>query len=68
MTIRVPDAPPKRTDRKRCPVCDASAAGCRSSEWLAGRRCCRACLGDHDLAHARETTPDTRNSDPKDAA
>lgn len=52
MTIKIPAAPPLRTDRKTCPTCEASAAGCRSNEWLRGRRCCTACKGDHDTAEA----------------
>lgn len=51
MTIKIPDTPPRRKDRKTCPTCEASAAGCRSNEWLAGKRCCTSCIGDHDLAH-----------------
>lgn len=38
----------RRTDRKTCPACEASAAGCRSNEWLRGRRCCERCTGNHD--------------------
>lgn len=45
-----PDPNPRRTDRRTCPYCEASAAGCRSLEWLRGRRCCDACSGDHDEA------------------
>ncbi len=41
-------APERRTDRKPCPSCEGSASGCRSVEWLRGRRCCDACPGDHD--------------------
>jgi len=41
-------APERRTDRQPCPSCDASAAGCRSVEWLAGRLCCQTCPGNHD--------------------
>ena len=43
-----PDQKPKRTDRKACSTCGGSAAGCRSVEWLGGRRCCEPCPGDHD--------------------
>lgn len=43
-----PDRKPRRTDRKACQHCDGSASGCRSLEWLSGRRCCEACDGDHD--------------------
>jgi hypothetical protein len=46
--IEVPDVAERRTDRKTCPTCEASAAGCRSNEWLRGRLCCEACAGDHD--------------------
>jgi hypothetical protein len=28
------DVPERRTDRKTCPYCEASAAGCRSNAWL----------------------------------
>jgi len=31
------DAPGRRRDRQPCPSCEATAAGCRSVEWLAGR-------------------------------
>jgi hypothetical protein len=44
-----PDVAPRRTDRKICPTCEASAAGCRSLHWLAGRYCCESCTGDHDV-------------------
>lgn len=57
MTLDVtPDTPPRRTDRKLCPACEASAAGCRSNEWLRGRRCCDACTGDHDDQPTNERT------------
>lgn len=42
------DAPERRKDHRPCPSCDASAAGCRSVESLAGRLCCAACPGQHD--------------------
>jgi len=42
------DEPPVRKDRRTCAYCEASAAGCKSNEWLRGRRCCEACTGDHD--------------------
>ena len=48
MTINIPDAPPRRTDRRPCDCCDCSAAGCRSYQWLANKLCCTACRGDHD--------------------
>jgi hypothetical protein len=48
--IDVPDVPPRRSDRKTCPYCEASAAGCRSNAWLRGRNCCAACAGGHDQA------------------
>lgn len=50
-----PDQKPRRTDKKPCPSCDASAAGCRSVEWLAGRLCCTACRSDHDTTNERNT-------------
>lgn len=43
-----PNQTPRRADRKSCPICEASASGCRSIEWLRGRRCCEACGGNHD--------------------
>ena len=42
------DVPPRRTDRRTCPYCEASAAGCRSNKWLRARFCCEACDGWHD--------------------
>ncbi|WP_182481181.1 hypothetical protein [Nocardioides immobilis] len=48
MFATTPDQKPRRVDRKDCAHCGGSAAGCRSVEWLAGRRCCEACPGDHD--------------------
>jgi len=42
-TIKVPGEPPKHPYRKDGPTCGASAAGCISVEWVAGRRCCTAC-------------------------
>lgn len=42
------DVPERRTDRNNCSDCEATAAGCRSVEWLAGRLCCSACPGQHD--------------------
>jgi hypothetical protein len=47
-----PDEKPRRLDRKVCAHCEASAAGCRSNEWLRGRRCCARCGGDHDAEAA----------------
>ena len=41
-------APTRRTDRKPCQHCDASAAGCRSVKWLRGQACCDRCQLDHD--------------------
>lgn len=38
-----PDQKPTRSDRRVCPACEATSAGCRSREWLSGRRCCEAC-------------------------
>lgn len=46
--IDVPDAPARRTDRRNCDHCQATAAGCRSHKWLSGRLCCDLCPGDHD--------------------
>lgn len=46
--IGVPEPAQRRTDRRTCPNCEASASGCRSVEWLRGRRCCDSCTGDHD--------------------
>jgi len=49
--IEVPEAPPRRTDRRLCDHCGASAATCRSHAWLSGRACCQACDEsgrDHD--------------------
>lgn len=43
-----PDVAPRRTDRKPCPHCEGSAAGCRSLEWLRAARCCDRCTGNHD--------------------
>lgn len=43
----------RRTDRKTCTHCEASAAGCRSNYWLRGRNCCEACPGDHDTTTER---------------
>ena len=43
----------RRTDRNNCSVCEGSASGCRSVEWLAGRYCCSACTGDHDAEGMR---------------
>ena len=43
-----PDQKPRRTDRTHCPRCEASAAGCRSVQWLSGRLCCSSCPGSHD--------------------
>lgn len=48
--IGTTDVPPRRTDRKHCTYCEASAAGCRSNAWLRGRNCCETCTGDHDVA------------------
>ena len=42
------DVPERRTDRKNCPGCGGTAAGCRAVEWLSGRFCCEACTGNHD--------------------
>jgi hypothetical protein len=47
------DVPPRRTDHEPCAYCEASAAGCRSNEWLRGRRCCDVCGGDHDAEAQR---------------
>ena len=49
-----PNAKPRRTDRKTCPFCEGSAAGCASNEWLRGRRCCEACAGNHDHDNTKE--------------
>lgn len=43
-----PDPIVRRTDRKTCPSCGASVAGCDGNRWLRGRWCCDACRGDHD--------------------
>ena len=49
----------RRTDRKTCAACEASAAGCRSNEWLRGRRCCERCTGNHDqtITEGASTSP-----------
>jgi len=47
--IEVSETDTRRTDRKTCRHCEASAAGCRSNAWLRGRNCCDACTGNHDL-------------------
>lgn len=47
-----PDQKPRRQDRRPCPSCEGTAAGCRSLHWLAGRLCCTACTGDHDGGEA----------------
>ena len=58
--IDVPDTQtPRRTDRKLCAHCEASASGCRSNEWLRGRRCCTACAGDHDQPPKGVNAPDS---------
>jgi hypothetical protein len=46
------DVPPRRTDHESCRWCEATAASCRSHEWMTkGRqRCCAVCSGDHDEA------------------
>lgn len=46
------DVPERRIDRKTCAYCEATASGCRSVEWLRGRRCCEACAGNHDREEA----------------
>ncbi len=46
------DEPEHRRDRQVCPHCEASAAGCRSVEWLADRLCCQTCPGNHDEGRA----------------
>lgn len=46
--IDVPDTFDRRTDRRPCQHCEASAAGCRSHKWLSGRLCCDRCRADHD--------------------
>lgn len=45
----------RRTDRRLCPHCEASASGCRSNEWLRGRLCCESCTGNHDITNERNT-------------
>lgn len=42
------DVPPRRTDRKTCPSCEATASGCRGHKFLSGRYCCEQCTGNHD--------------------
>lgn len=46
--IETPETDERRTDRRACPHCEASAADCRSHKWLSGRLCCQQCRGDHD--------------------
>jgi len=48
------EVPERRTDRGACAYCEGSASGCRSREWLTGRRCCEACAGDHDNDHQED--------------
>lgn len=52
-----PNATPRRTDRKPCPHCDASAAGCRSVAWLRGSPCCESCPSDHDAGTEPQEVP-----------
>jgi hypothetical protein len=47
------DVPPRRTDRKHCQHCEASAAGCRAHRWMTGFLCCPACFGNHDNQEAK---------------
>ena len=53
--IDVPEPAQRRTDRRTCDSCEASASDCRSVEWLRSRLCCSACPGDHDTDRG---TPD----------
>lgn len=48
------------TSPRRCPSCDASAAGCQTVQSLAGRACCRSCDGDHEPS-TTTTTMKERN-------
>ena len=44
------DVPPRRTDRRLCVHCEASAATCKALVWLRGEanRCCeKKRIGDH---------------------
>jgi hypothetical protein len=48
--IHVPedDLPRPVKQRKTCPHCEATPAGCNSNHWLRARWCCDACDGIHD--------------------
>ena len=51
------DQAPKRTDRKSCPGCGASVAGCEGVRWLRGFWCCPRCAGNHDHPITERTKP-----------
>lgn len=38
-----PTPTPKRADRRLCPSCETTPAGCKSWRWLHGAYCCAAC-------------------------
>ena len=38
----------RRTDRRLCPACEATPAGCECHKWMSGRWCCSTCTGSHD--------------------
>ena len=51
-----PSSPARRSDRARCPHCDATPGGCDGLHWLAGRWCCTACTGTHDAGQPSGAT------------